>query len=58
MRTHDPRRGRPSVLARLAAESQERIAPLTPPRGTRLVGWILCVALVAGTVVAAVRVPL
>lgn len=58
MRTHGEGRAQPSVLARLAAENQGRVAPLTPPRGTRLVGWILCVGLAVGTVVAAARVPL
>lgn len=58
MRTDASRRGEPSVLARLAAETQERTAPLTPPRGTKVVGWLLCLGLVVGTVVAAVRVPL
>lgn len=58
MRTTPSRRGEPSVLARLAAENEERVAPLTPPRGTRLFGWLLCVALAVMAVVAALRVPL
>jgi hypothetical protein len=50
----DPR-GRPGVYARLAEEAEVERATLTPPRGTRLVGWLVCLAMVVAVVVAAVE---
>ncbi|HEX2508032.1 MAG TPA: hypothetical protein VHK23_06900 [Miltoncostaeaceae bacterium] len=49
---------RPGVYSRLAEEAEVRWARRTPSRAVRWAGWILCVALVAGVVVAAVRVGL
>ncbi len=51
------RGGEPSVYARLAQQSDLQLRTLTPPRGTRLAGWLLCVGIAAATVVAAIRVP-
>lgn len=52
------RPGEPSVYARLAHQADMRHAAHVPPRGTRVVGWLIVVALAAATVVAALRVPL
>ena len=52
------RPGEPSVYARLAHQADLRHRAHPPPRGTRLVGWLLCLALAAATVVAGLRVPL
>ncbi|HMN99894.1 MAG TPA: hypothetical protein PKD59_10810 [Miltoncostaeaceae bacterium] len=46
------RKGRPGVYARLAEEAEVERAALRPPRGTRVLGWVVCLAIV-GTVVAA-----
>lgn len=43
------------MLARLAQDGDSVPEPLTPPRWARPLGWLLCVALLAGTVVAALR---
>lgn len=51
------RPGEPSVYARLARQADVRLGGRTPPRGTRLVGWAVCIALAVATVIAAVRVP-
>ena len=51
------RGGEPSVYARLAQQSDLQFRTLTPPRGTRLAGWLLWVAIGAATVAAALRVP-
>ncbi len=45
----------PSVYARLAEEADVQTTLHTPPRWARWVGWGLCVALIVGVVVAAVR---
>ena len=51
-----PREGRrrPGVYARLAQEADVERVVLKPPRGTRVVGWLVCVAIVAAVVAAAV----
>jgi hypothetical protein len=48
----EPQKGRPGVYARLAEQAEVERAVLTPPRGTRVVGWVVSLAIV-GTVVAA-----
>jgi hypothetical protein len=45
--------GRPGVYARLAEEAEVERTVLRPPRGTRLVGWLVCAAIVATVVAAA-----
>jgi hypothetical protein len=47
---------RPQVYARLAHDAERRLAGYAPPRWARLVGWLIVAALVAGVVVAALRV--
>jgi hypothetical protein len=47
-----PQTGRPGVYARLAEQAEVERTVLTPPRGTRLVGWVVSLAIL-GTVVAA-----
>lgn len=49
----DPR-GRPGVYARLAEEAEVERTARTPPRGTRVVGWLVCAGIVAAVVAAAV----
>lgn len=51
------REGEPGIYARLASQSDRRLRRLTPPRGTRAVGFALCVAIAATIAVAADRVP-
>ncbi|MGE0028559.1 MAG: hypothetical protein AB7O78_04700 [Thermoleophilia bacterium] len=51
MEEPDPTR-RPGVYARLAEEAEVERTALRPPRGTRLLGWLVCLAIV-GTVIAA-----
>jgi hypothetical protein len=46
------------VHARLAEEAEVRWAARTPSRTARWAGWVLCVALAVGVVVAALRVGL
>jgi hypothetical protein len=46
------------VHARLAEEAEVRWAARTPSRSARVAGWVLCVALAVGVVVAALRVGL
>jgi hypothetical protein len=58
MSTPGERPGEPSVYARLASQADLRYRTHTPPRGTRLAGWVICVAVAVALVVAAVRVPL
>ena len=48
----EPEKGRPGVYARLAEEAEVERTVLPPPRGTRVVGWVVCLAIV-GTVIAA-----
>jgi hypothetical protein len=48
--------GRPGVYARLAEEAEIERTALTPPRGTRIAGWLVCVAIVVAVVVAAVGI--
>ncbi len=48
--------GRPGVYARLAEEAEIERTALTPPRGTRVAGWLVCVAIVAAVVAAAVGI--
>ena len=43
---------RPGVYARLAEQEEMERTVLTPPRGTRVVGWVVCLAII-GMVVAA-----
>jgi hypothetical protein len=45
---------RPGAYARLAEQAEVEQSVLTPPRGTRVVGWLVCVAIVVAVVVAAV----
>jgi hypothetical protein len=45
-------KGRPGVYARLAEEAEVEATVLTPPRGARVVGWVVCLAII-GTVIAA-----
>lgn len=45
---------RPGVYARLAQQADVERAVLSPPRGARVAGWIICLAIVAGVVAAAV----
>ena len=52
MEEPDPK-GRPGVYARLAEEAEVQRTALRPPRGTRLVGWLVCAAIVATVVAAA-----
>jgi hypothetical protein len=47
---------RPGVYARLAEEAESIERTRTPPRGTRLVGWLLCLALMGAVVAAALQV--
>jgi hypothetical protein len=58
MSTPRERPGEPSVYARLASQADMRMHAHRPPRGTRLVGWLICVAVAVALVVAAVRVPI
>ena len=58
MSTPSERPGEPSVYGRLASESELRFRSLTPPRGIRLAGWAICLAVAVVTVVAALRVPI
>jgi hypothetical protein len=51
MEEPDPK-GRPGVYARLAEEAEVERTVLRPPRGIRVVGWLVCAAII-GTVVAA-----
>jgi hypothetical protein len=51
MEEPDPK-GRPGVYARLAEEADVERTELRPPRGIRVAGWLVCLAIV-GTVVAA-----
>jgi hypothetical protein len=51
MEEPDPE-GRPGVYARLAEQEEMERTVLTPPRGTRVVGWLVCLAIV-GMVIAA-----
>lgn len=51
------RPGEPSVYARLAREADVRHRALTAPRGTRITGWLICVAILVVLVAAGVRVP-
>ncbi len=51
MEEPDPK-GRPGVYARLAEEAEVERTVLRPPRGIRVVGWLVCLAIV-GMVVAA-----
>jgi hypothetical protein len=51
------RPGEPSVYARLAQEADVRMRAHAPPRGTRLIGWLICVAVGATLLVAGMRVP-
>jgi hypothetical protein len=44
------------VYARLAEEAEIERTALTPPRGTRIAGWLVCVAIVVAVVVAAVGI--
>jgi hypothetical protein len=46
------------VHARLAEEAELRWARRTPSRAARWAGWVLCLALAVGVVVAALRVGL
>jgi hypothetical protein len=48
----EPEKGRPGVYARLAEEAEVERTVLPPPRGTRVVGWVVCLAII-GTVIAA-----
>ena len=49
----DPK-GRPGVYARLAEEAEVERRALRPPRGTRIIGWLVCAGIVAAVIVAAV----
>lgn len=51
------RRGDPSIYARLASQTERRARRLTPPRGTRTAGVVLCFAIAATIAMAAARVP-
>jgi hypothetical protein len=51
MEEPDPKR-RPGVYARLAEEAEVERTVLSPPRGVRVIGWLVCAAII-GTVVAA-----
>jgi hypothetical protein len=42
------------VYARLAQQADVERAVRTPPRGARVIGWVICLAIVAGVVAAAV----
>lgn len=58
MSTPRERPGEPSVYARLASQADVRLRVHKPPRGTRIVGWLICVAVAVTLVVAALRVPI
>jgi predicted anti-sigma-YlaC factor YlaD len=53
---HEQERAR--VYARLAHQAEVRERRRTPARWVRWVGWAICLALIAGVAVAAVRVGL
>jgi hypothetical protein len=46
----------PGIYARLAEQSEVRYATRRPPRGTRVVGWAICLALLGAVVAAALQV--
>jgi len=52
----DPRRGEPSVLARLAAQQERQFVRRRPSRTARVVGWVMIVAIAVLIVDAAVEV--
>jgi hypothetical protein len=47
---------RNGIYARLAEESEVRYTTRRPPRGTRLVGWAICLALIGAVLAAALQV--
>ncbi|HMM48583.1 MAG TPA: hypothetical protein PKE32_03075 [Miltoncostaeaceae bacterium] len=57
MNTPPQRLGEPSVYARLARQADLRLRTLTPPRGTRAVGRLVCLLIGALVVWTAARVP-
>ncbi len=50
----EPRR--PGVYARLAEEADVHRTVLTPPRWVKWLGWLICVAIAAAVVGAALQV--
>ena len=52
MEEPDPK-GRPGVYARLAEEAEVERTALTPPRGTRVLGWAVCLAIIGAVIAAA-----
>jgi hypothetical protein len=52
----EPAGPRPAVYARLAEDVEIRAGGYTPSASARWFGWLLCVALIGGVVVAAIRV--